>query len=216
MDNEFWINAWDEGNIGFHQSKVNNFLENYAKKTFVKNKNIFVPLCGKSLDMIWLKEQGHPVIGVEISKKAIIAFFNENSLSYTLEKTALFDIYLGENIKIYHGSFFDLKKEDVGDCDIYDRASMVALPRDMRDNYSKKIIELASESTNILLQTFEHEEDIVIGPPFSISKNEVGRHYSEKFMIEELQRAKRPLPERYKDVGVKKIEAILYHLRPRD
>src|SRR3569623_953180 len=47
------------------------------------HKNIFIPLCGKSKDMLWLRAQGHAVIGVEVVARAVEAFFAENALPGT-------------------------------------------------------------------------------------------------------------------------------------
>ena len=44
---------------------------------------VFVPLCGKSLDMVWLAQQGHRVIGAELSQRAIDDFFAERGLAPT-------------------------------------------------------------------------------------------------------------------------------------
>ena len=48
--------------------------------------SVFVPLCGKSLDMVWLLEQGFSVTGCEISELAVQQFFTENSIPYEKRK----------------------------------------------------------------------------------------------------------------------------------
>jgi thiopurine S-methyltransferase len=36
---------------------------------------VFVPFCGKVLEMKWLAENGHVVVGVEVSEDSIMQFF---------------------------------------------------------------------------------------------------------------------------------------------
>ena len=45
--------------------------------------SIFVPLCGKTLDLIWLNEKGHTVMGCELSEVAAKQFFEENKIPYS-------------------------------------------------------------------------------------------------------------------------------------
>ncbi len=47
--------------------------------------SILVPLCGKSLDLHWLYQHGHSVVGVELSGLAAKQFFEENGIQYTSE-----------------------------------------------------------------------------------------------------------------------------------
>jgi len=116
--------------IGFHQDEVNPYLREYWQELHAaRDGTVFVPLCGKSRDMLWLREQGHPVLGVELSAIAVQAFFGENGL--IPDHAARGKFYSGEadNIRILCGDFFDLCKDDMANVSaVYDRASLVALP----------------------------------------------------------------------------------------
>ena len=81
MNPKFWQTRWQEGRIGFNQSEVNPFLIKHfsALKLPVGNR-VLVPLCGKSIDMLWLSAQGYDVVGVELVETAVQAFFAEQNM----------------------------------------------------------------------------------------------------------------------------------------
>ena len=72
MQEQFWLDKWKNNQIGFHQQQVNEFLAKYIDRlSLQKNSRIFVPLCGKSLDIHWLLDQGFRVVAVELSELAV-------------------------------------------------------------------------------------------------------------------------------------------------
>ena len=76
MKAAFWHEKWANGQLGFHQEKINSRLKKYWSELDPdKGEAVFVPLCGKTLDMQWLTQQGHPVVGNEISDVACRDFF---------------------------------------------------------------------------------------------------------------------------------------------
>ena len=85
VDHQHWHDRWRENRIGFHETAVNSHLQNYLPGfDLPPGSKIFVPLCGKAVDMAWLAEQGYEVIGIEISRVALEAFFAEQALDYGL------------------------------------------------------------------------------------------------------------------------------------
>ncbi len=65
MDKQFWIEKWHANEIGFHQEDVNPYLQTWWDKLQINpGGTVFVPLCGKSRDMLWLLKQGYKVIGI--------------------------------------------------------------------------------------------------------------------------------------------------------
>ncbi len=55
MKHDFWHEKWRSGKLGFHQEKVNSRLVRYWQLLDLNDGDpVFVPLCGKSLDMLWL------------------------------------------------------------------------------------------------------------------------------------------------------------------
>ena len=179
MEKNFWHERWERQEIGFHQNETNPFLiRHWQELQLAPNSKVFVPLCGKSLDMLWLRDQGHTVLGVELSPIAAQAFFRENG--YMPEHAAKrdFECYEAGNIRILCGDFFNLKKEDMKDVSaVYDRASMVALPPAMRERYVRHLLDILPPATRILLLSFDYHQPEMPGPPFAVSVEEVESLY---------------------------------------
>lgn len=169
MEKKFWLEKWDIKQIGFHKDTFNhNLLDHYNKLNLSSGNHIFVPLCGKTLDMLWLANQGLKVSGIELSPVAIKEFFSENNLEYTIEKVGPFNKYISNNISIYEGDIFELTTEILGQIDgIYDRASTVALPEQIRANFLNKLKEFMP-NLNILMVLLEYDQSLIDGPPFSV------------------------------------------------
>ena len=110
MTPEFWHARWEENRIGFHRPEINLHLQSYwPKMMLAKGSTVFAPLCGKSVDMLWLLSQGYKVFGIEISPIAVADFFTENDLSATVTKQGAFQSWRCDDIEILCGDFFPLK-----------------------------------------------------------------------------------------------------------
>lgn len=149
---------------------------------------VFVPLCGKSKDMLWLRDLGHDVLGVELNPNACLDFFNENGLVADASEVEQFLSYRCENLSLLCGDFFSLTKDSLADVTgVYDRAALVALPKKMRVDYANKLIELLPQGVSILLVTLEF--DSPQGPPFNVPAEEVKSLFGQRFKIECLEEA---------------------------
>jgi len=203
MELGFWNERWERGETGFHQSVLNPYLGYYygekgANLGQRKRLKVFVPLCGKSLDMYWLLQNGYSVVGVECSEIAVRSFFEnhelsyrcveyENHIKYVAEESKKGRAHENSSLEIIQGDFFDLKRSDIGDItDVFDRASLIALPQEMRRRYVKKVAELQKRDTRSLLVTLAYNQDEMDGPPFSVSEEEVHELYNNKFKVEKL------------------------------
>jgi len=141
---------------------------------------IFVPLCGKSRDLLWLREQGYRVLGVELSAIAVQAFFTENGLTPTHFRSGKFDCCEANGIKILCGDFFDLGKDHMANVSaVYDRASLIALPTEMRKSYVRHLAGILPPATQILLITLDYPPPEMQGPPFPVPAGEVEALYRE-------------------------------------
>ena len=189
MEHDFWHERWKEGQIGFHQDRVNSYLTRHFARTGAQSGGtVLVTLCGKSLDMLWLHEQGFDVVGVEISPLAVEAFFSENNLQPTITTSGKFQRYHAENITLLCGDFFDLTTTDIGDiAAVYDRASLIALPPEMRPRYAEHLTSLLPRGTNVLLVTMDYPQEQMQGPPFSVRESEVHDLYENNFEITRLE-----------------------------
>lgn len=178
MENNFWIDRWEKKEIGFHNTAFHPLLtKHFEKISFKKGESVFIPLCGKTLDIHWLCQQGLTVIGNELVEMAVIDFFKEMNISPTVISIKDFKIYTGPQIKIFVGDLFKLQSEHLQNINyIFDRGALVALPEKMRFQYSEHLKKIAPNAHHFLI-TFDYDQSKVSGPPFSISADEINQHY---------------------------------------
>ena len=154
-----WVLRWQEGRIGFHLPEVNTYLIRHSEQ-LLKNKvkKIFVPLCGKSLDLSWLAGRSKKIVGVESVRQPVEEFFKENNINYSIQHIDEFELFKSDSIDIYHGDFFALKKLKIGQFNaIYDRASIVAIESTMRIKYVDHLMNLLTADGIILVITLEFD-----------------------------------------------------------
>jgi thiopurine S-methyltransferase len=180
MDHDFWHERWQRGQIGFHQDEINPWLQRFWPRLEVPvGGRVFVPLCGKSRDMVWLRQQGHEVVGVEISEIAVRDFFAGLGLVPAKREIDGLVAHEADGYTLLCGDFFALKAETLGRiAAVYDRASLVALPPDMRQRYAAKMLRLTPSGMQTLLVAFEYPQHEMEGPPFSVSEAEIALLYA--------------------------------------
>jgi thiopurine S-methyltransferase len=188
MEADFWHERWEKGEIGFHQQDFNQHMQTFIGRLRIEpGAHVLVPLCGKSLDMLWLAQQGYRVTGIELSERAIRDFFVENRLAYELDRKPGVISYRGENILLLCTDFFTVDKMHLPRIDaVYDRASVVALPPEMRPAYAGHLASLLDPGTRSLLVTLDYPQEEMRGPPFSVTFDEVRRLFGLQFSIERL------------------------------
>ena len=185
MEHQFWNDRWELNQIGFHQEETNAYLESHWQELgLADNAPVFVPLCGKSLDMLWLREQGHAVLGIELSEMALKQFFSENQLPFTYQQKGDFVCFQTEQMRLLAGDFFNLTAADIAPIEaVYDRASLIALPPEMRVDYARHMASLLPEGAHILLISLEYEDGMLKGPPLCVREAEVQQLFSEGFDV---------------------------------
>lgn len=188
MEQNFWHDKWLHNEIGFHQSEINPHLTRYWHSlNLPSHSRVFVPLCGKSRDLLWLREQGHEVIGVELSPVAVSAFFEENGLRAEKESCGALERWSAEGITLYVGDLFQLPAELIsGVRAVYDRAALVALPPEMRAAYAALLCRIIPAPLEMLLLTLEYPADQMSAPPFSVDEAEIFRLYESTFTLNKL------------------------------
>lgn len=187
MRARFWHERWQQNQIGFHQDDINPYLQTYwPKLKLAEGFKVFVPLCGKSSDMLWLRSEGYRVLGIELSPIAVKDFFEENQLSPTITQQGNFELWQVDGLGILLGDFFQLQEADLADCQaIYDRASLIALPPDMRVQYANHLNQIAPPNKTLLV-TLDYDQSITGGPPFAVTEAEVLEYYADYYAIERL------------------------------
>jgi thiopurine S-methyltransferase len=174
-----WHERWEEGRIGFHSETVHSDLLSFGDRFLGGGKQrVLVPLCGKTLDLRWLAEAGHDVVGIELVEQAVRSFFDESGLSPEVEDLGAARAYRANNVTILCGNIFDLEPAHVGEIGrIWDRAALVALPPEMRGRYVEKLRTLVGPGTRVLQNCFDYDQSLMSGPPFSVPDEEVRKHY---------------------------------------
>ena len=182
MDASFWHQRWGKNDIAFHESEANPLLVKYFKElSLAKGSRIFLPLCGKTLDIPWLLSNGYHVAGAELSKIAIEQLFTELGVEPKISGVGEVDHYSAKNIDIFVGDIFHLSSQILGRVDaIYDRAALVALPEKMRNRYTAHLTEITDKAPQLLI-CYEYDQSLMEGPPFSISNGEVNQHYRDSY-----------------------------------
>ncbi len=217
MDSDFWLERWQNNEIGFHQAEVNLHLQEYWNRLQAPaGGTILVPLCGRTRDMLWLRAQGYRILGVELSPIAVRDFFAENRLAVQVTARPPFDRWESDGITLLRGDFFDLAEVDTSDVvAVYDRAALIALPHEMRADYVAKLVALLPPHAQMLLVVMEYPEAEMPGPPFPVAENEVRLLYEGRYEVEHLY-TKDILDEnpRFRARGLTRLVEKVFHLRP--
>ena len=184
-DNHLWLQSWRDQQTDFHQEAVNPLLTRFwPSLKLPRGSRVFVPLCGKSLDMLWLAGQGYKVIGVELSPIAVRDFFRENGLRPSKRKMGEFTLWEAGAISILCGDYFSLNKSDLGAIDtVYDRAALTALPEDTRRLYVAHLKRIVPQTAEVFLLTIEDaEEDETLKQALGVGE-EIKSLYEQDFDI---------------------------------
>ena len=186
QDNHLWLEFWRDERTDFHQSVVNPLLSKFwSSLDLAPGSRVFVPLCGKSLDMIWLAQQGHEVIGVELSPVAVADFFRENDLHPVQQQMGTFTVWSAGKLVILCGDYFALDKADLGQFDtVYDRSALTALPENIRDQYVAQLRRLVPDTAKVFLLTVEDAAENATLQQANGVDEEIKTLYSAEFEID--------------------------------
>lgn len=213
---DFWIERWQKGDIGFHQPEGNDLLvRHWPALGAPPGSTVFVPLCGKSLDMVWLAAQGHRVIGIELSPLAVDDFFREQGVEADTRAQGRFVVRSAGPITIWCGDIFELPAEVTREvAAVYDRAALVAFPRSLQGRYAQKLGELLPAAAPMLLVSLAYPVGQIPGPPFSTPLMNVAELFGDTYDVDVLETrdglAKSPP---LKARGVTSLEETAYVLR---
>lgn len=188
MEADFWHRKWQRGEIAFHQSQANPLLvAHFETLNLLKGSRVFLPLCGKTLDIAWLLSQGYRVVGAELSELAIDELFQSLELKPQVAKVGALIHYSAKDIDIYVGNIFDLSAQTINAVDaVYDRAALVALPAETRKIYAAHMMSITQKAPQLLI-AYEYDQSLADGPPFSISEEEIKHHYGTHYSMNRLE-----------------------------
>jgi len=218
QDNELWQRCWREQETAFHQESVNRQLIRFWPRLgLAPGARVFVPLCGKSLDMLWLAAQGHEVLGVELSDIAVGAFFAENGLKPLRRELGPFTFWRSGRIGILRGDFFSLTAAHLGQvAAVFDRASLTALPVAQRADYALHLRRILPAAGKIFLLTTEEPEPGETTYRSHAPDEEIVRLYSDAFDIRlvQVESVLEPDPDPA-NPDLPRVEKKVYLLTPR-
>ncbi len=219
MDPDFWLERWRRGETGWHRGEINAHLrEDWPRLGIEPHTRVFVPLCGKTLDLLWLASQAHRVLGVELSRLAVDAFFNDTGLSPTVSEEPPFSRHRVDEIELLCGDFFELRAHHLeGVAAVYDRASLIALPPALRTRYAIHLDALLPAAVPRLLITLEYDQDAMSGPPFAVHPDEVEALFGDRHRVTPLT-ALDVIDDspRFRERGLIRMVERIYRLDPQD
>lgn len=186
-NNQYWLDRWQNNDVDFCQEAPNEFLVKHFCRFNINDSSVcLVPMCGCSIDMLYFLSKGIKVVGIELSEKAVLSFFSQNNIKYEIIEESDYKCYKGNDIEIYVADIFNLPKiaKNLPAFDIwYDRGAYVALPEDIRTKYSKMMLQVCSDNTQILLLVMEHDKKSQT-PPYSVTQAELIKNFSPNIEFE--------------------------------
>jgi len=187
-DPDYWIARWSEGRTGFHRASPQTWLVEHLEQLAPKgDERVLVPLCGKSVDLVYLESRGHSVVGVDVAAKAFEEFLAEQRRRATVRTEPPFTIHATGALELWCGDFFALDPARYGTFRaIFDRAALVAFPDARRAEYARKLVELLALGGRLLLVAMEYDQAKWAGPPFSVTRDEIARRFGEACRSEPL------------------------------
>lgn len=211
MDKTFWHAKWQRNEIGFHEPQPNALLiRHFPALHLSRGARVFVPLCGKSLDIHWLLAQGYQVVGCELSPLAVRQLFAELGLTPHVSTCGRVTRYMTGELCVFAGDIFDLTPDMMGRVDgVYDRAALIALPPALRDAYAAHLPALTRSAPQLLV-CLDYDQSCRAGPPFSVDAAEVRQYYAALFNPVCL--ATVPVPGGLK--GICPAREVVWHLIP--
>jgi len=186
-ENSLWLQRWENREIGFDQASANPFMKEYFGALNLQEKSrVFVPLCGKTVDISWLLEQGYDVVAIELSEQAVIELFEALGISPEILEAGELKQYHSQHLDVFVGDIFDLTVDLVGEIDaIYDRAALVALTTEVRKTYAEHLRTLSNNAPQLLL-CFEYDQSLMNRTPYSVEADEVKEHYAKSYTLKQL------------------------------
>ncbi len=217
MDPKFWIERWQKGETGFHRAAPHDQLVRFWPTLgLAAGSPVFVPLCGKSVDMAWLAEAGHRVIGAELSELAVDSFFAERGLEPEVEARPGFAVKRAGPYEIWCGDIFALPAAVTANiAAVYDRAALVAFPPAEQPRYVAKLTELTPRTAPIALVGLAFNQSFD-GPPFATGLDTVVALFGPSHEVAVLEaRDGLATSPNLRDRGVDRLVESLYLLRRR-
>lgn len=212
---DFWHERWERGETAFHRDRVNEDLERHAGWLLDGGAHrVLVPLCGKTLDLAWLADRGHEVVGVELSPIAARAVFSAQGVTPEVTEEGPLVRYRHGSLTVLCGDVFEVRPDHVGPIDrVWDRAALIALPTALRARYAPRIRALTQPGALVLQTTIEYPPCDKEGPPFSVDEDEVRRLYhGAEVTLAERRDATAGIRPAWAEAGMTRLADVVYRI----
>lgn len=211
---EDWLGRWREGRTGWHEAGGSGALRRHWPR-LPTGSRVLVPLCGKAVDLRWLADRGHAVVGVELSPVAVEAFFREQGLSARERPAGGLTAFeaRGADITIYCGDYFDF----AGDaCEaLFDRGALVAIEEDRRPAYAAHTDGLLAPGATRLVVTLEYDASRASGPPYSVPADELLGYWPDLTCVERRDDLA-DAPPKFREAGLQAFHEAVWLSTARD
>jgi thiopurine S-methyltransferase len=225
VEHNFWHSKWDLNQIGFHLEYVHPLLKRnlvlFQDTGLLQQGDVvFIPLCGKTLDIAYLHNLGHQIVAVELSEIAVQGIFKQFNVEPVIAEWSAGKVYKTESLTVFVGDFFALTPQDLCSAGqnvslVYDRAALIALPEKMRLEYAQHIEKITQHAPQLLI-TLDYDQSIAGGPPFAVSSDEVESLYASNYSIQLIEEADIIEQEpRFKEKGLTSFYQRAYCLKQR-
>lgn len=200
---ESWLERWEEGRIGWHEPEGNTNLKEHWPD-LPEGTRVLVPLCGKSLDLLWLANRGLDVVGVELSPIAVESFFDEHDLEYDVDAGDRLVHYRSQSapITIFCGDYFDFESQTFDA--LYDRGALIAMSADERPGYVEHTKKLLRQNAYRLVITLEYDQSVANGPPFAVMADEIESYWGDLRLLSRRNDIEN-CPPKFKAAGLSEI-----------
>jgi thiopurine S-methyltransferase len=177
--NDYWNTCWETAHTPWSYEGSDDLgiklLPQYLLKLSTSKLSsstplrALVPLCGNSSVVRFLHEYGCDVTGVDLVTTPL-RDLRENAfseLSFEKDRGPSHTIWSAERLTLIEGDFFDVSLEHSFDI-IYDRAALVAIAPEQREQYASKLLSLLASGGLLFLEFFDVGTFTTEQPPFPV------------------------------------------------
>jgi thiopurine S-methyltransferase len=217
MHPDYWLESWQRDHKPFHQTRINTHLQTFWPRLDPgPGSRVFVPLCGQSLDLLWLESRDRDVLGIELAPEPLSALFAGIGRKPEISPAPPFRVWKSGKLELLQGNFFSVDPDRLADCGAwYDRAALPALPEELRREYAAHATHLAPPGCRMLLITPEYDPAEMSGPPFSITDSEVRDRFAAGWSVECLVDGEVPVAGRFSQRGLTRLRERVHFLERR-
>ncbi|MEM6827501.1 MAG: thiopurine S-methyltransferase [Pseudomonadota bacterium] len=185
MEHKFWHERWANNQIAFHEPEPHPFLRGHLDQLgLTAGDTVFLPLCGKTLDIDWLLGAGYRVVGCELNEGAVAEVFERLGVTPKRTKLGSASRWQADALTVFTGDFFELTQPMLGPVDgVFDRGSLVALPEAMRKVYVPQLVALTPGAGHLTI-IYDYDQSQTAGPPFSVPFTKVQALYADTHKAE--------------------------------